>query len=119
MRTANTKLHDIMSKGDLHGTAKDNKGEFVSIRLKAGDKIYFGDVFLPENFRVSDLINDDRRFIILTNAVEERENTDLPIGYLALNKDMTEWIELKTVIEEADSDCTARLIYNSTRWTKM
>ena len=99
--------------GDLNVTSKNNKGKFVRIRLKAGDKTYFGDVFLPEHFRVSDLINDDRHFIVLANAVEEKQTRDVPIGFLALNKNMAEWIELKTVEEEPSPDYPARRIYHS------
>jgi hypothetical protein len=96
--------------GKLNGQSKDNKGQFVRIRFKAGDKTYVGDVFLPENFRVSDLISENKRFIVLVNAVEEAPTRDLPIGFLALNKTMIKWVELETVKEEAHSDSRARVI---------
>ena len=81
---------------DLKDAAKDKKGKLVTVRLKSGEKIYFGDVFLPEYvLRVSDVINDERHFIILSNAFEETRVRDVPIGFLAINKNLTEWIELK------------------------
>ena len=96
--------------GNFNDTLRDNKGQFVRIRLKTGDKTYVGDAFLPENFRISDLINDNKRFIVLANAVEEAPTRDLPIGFLALNKTMTKWVELETVKGEAHSDSRARAI---------
>ena len=81
---------------DLMEFVKDKKGRPVKVRLKAGEKVYFGDIFLPENFyRASDIINDERHFIILSDAFEETRVRDVPIGFLAINKNLTEWIELK------------------------
>ena len=97
----------------LKGTEKGNIGQFVKIRLKAGEKIYFGDVFLPENLRVSDIINDSRHFIVFSNAVEERKTKDVSVGFLAINKNMTEWIELKTRDEEQSPDAPTRFTYHS------
>ncbi len=98
---------------DLRGASKDNKGKMVKIRFKAGEKVYCGDIFLPENTRVSDMVNDGRRFLVLVNAVEERATRDVPIGFLALNKAMIEWIELKTAADESVIDHPARMIYGS------
>jgi len=97
----------------LKSTEKSNVGQFVKIRLKAGEKIYFGDIFIPENLRVSDIINDGRHFIVFSNAVEERKTKDVPVGFLAINKNMTEWIELKTTDEGQSPDAPTRFIYHS------
>jgi hypothetical protein len=89
---------------DLKVDAKDKKGELVTVRLKSGEKIYFGDIFLPEYvLRASDVINDERHFIILSNAFEETRVRDVPIGFLAINKNLTEWIELKNPASEDQS----------------
>ncbi len=93
----------------LDGKSRKNTGQFVRTRLKANDKIYSGDVFLPEDFRLSDLMNNGRGFIVLANAVEKRQTEDVPVGSIALNKNMIEWIELKTVKEEERSDYQAKL----------
>jgi hypothetical protein len=95
--------------GDLKDVVKDKKGKLVTVRLKAGEKTYFGDIFVPEFiYRVSDIINDERHFIILSNAFEETHVRDVPIGFLAINKNLTEWIELKNpVSEEPLSEDTA------------
>lgn len=86
---------------DLKVDAKDKRGKLVTVRLKSGEKIYFGDIFLPEYvYRVSDIINDERHFIILSNAFEETRVRDVPIGFLAINKNLTEWIELKNPASE-------------------
>jgi len=89
---------------DFKVDSKDKKGKLVTVRLKSGEKIYFGDIFLPEYImRVSDVINDERHFIILSNAFEETRVRDVPIGFLAINKNLTEWIELKNPASEERS----------------
>lgn len=89
---------------DLKDLVKDKKGRPIKVRLKAGEKVYFGDIFLPENFyRASDIINDERHFIILSNAFEETRVRDVPIGFLAINKSLTEWIELKNPDEQQEN----------------
>lgn len=95
---------------DLNGTSKDSKGRFVRVRVKNGEKIYLGDIFVPEKLRVSDMINNDRRFIVLSNAVDVRQARDIYIGFLAINKTRTEWIELSTPQEGLSFDGSARLI---------
>ncbi len=101
LRSFITKRKDIGGQDTNHGnfndTSKNDKGQFVRIRLKTGDKTYVGDVFLPENFSVSDLMNDSKHFIILANAVEEGPIKDEPMGSLAFNKTMTQWVELEAV----------------------
>jgi hypothetical protein len=100
---------------DLKDTAKDKKGEMVKVRLKAGEKTYFGDIFLPEHSaRVSDIINDERHFIILSNAFEETRVRDVPIGFLAINKNLTEWIELKNPeTEKQPPEEASEVIYSN------
>lgn len=97
----------------LKATEKSNMGQFMKIRLKAGEKTYYGDIFIPENYRVSDIINDSRSFIVFSNAVEERKTKDVSVGFLAINKNMTEWIELKTTDEAQSPDTPTRFIYHS------
>lgn len=72
--------------------AKD--GQHVRVRIKAGDKIYRGDLFVGKTERISDTINDTRRFIILSSAKEEGKLSDISIGFLALNKDSIESVRL-------------------------
>jgi hypothetical protein len=92
---------------DLQGIAKDKKGEFIRLRLKAGEKYYSGDVFVPEYLkRVSDVLNDKKPFIVLVNAVEETRAIDVPVGFIALNKNLIESIRLgkdKPIQEGTDS----------------
>jgi hypothetical protein len=52
------------------------EGTRVRVRLKGPEKSYRGDLFVPAHFRMSDVINDERPFLILTNAVEETKATD-------------------------------------------
>ena len=88
---------------NLNSLSKDNKGQFIQVRVKTGGKIYLGDIFVPENFRISDVINNNKRFIVLTNVFEVQQTRDIQIGYLAINKERTEWIEL-TNSQEKISD---------------
>lgn len=74
------------------GNGKD--GQQIRVRIKAGDKIYRGDLFVGKTERISDTINDTRRFIILSNAKEEGKLSDISIGFLALNKDSIESVRL-------------------------
>ncbi len=89
----------------LKDLAKDRQGKRVKIRLKTGEKVYFGDIFLPCHIhRASDVINDERHYIILSNAFEETRIRDVPVGFVAINKRLTEWVELKdhTDFEETE-----------------
>jgi hypothetical protein len=88
---------------DLNSVSKDNKGEFIKVRVKTAGKVYLGEIYVPENFRISDVINNSRRFIVLTNVLEVQEARDIQIGYLAINKERTEWIELNRQEEPSDS----------------
>jgi NAD-dependent SIR2 family protein deacetylase len=88
---------------DLNSVSKDNKGQFIKVRVKTAGRTYLGDIFVPENFRISDVINNSRRFIVLTNVLEVQEARDIPVGYLAINKERTEWIELNRQEEPLDN----------------
>lgn len=108
---------------DLRDVTKGKKGKLVTVRLKSGEKTYFGDIFLPEYvLRVSDVINDERHFIILSNAFEETRVRDVPIGFLAINKNLTEWIELKNPANEEQSaeDSTTEFVSSDhlSKWSK-
>lgn len=81
---------------DLRTISQEKSGRLIRIRLKAGEKVYVGEVYVPGHLsRVSDVINDGRNFIVLSNALEETGVRDLPMGFLAMNKNLIEWIELK------------------------
>jgi hypothetical protein len=69
-------------------------GQQVRVRIKTGDKIYRGDLFVAKTERISDTINDSRRFIVLSNAKEEGKLSDISIGFLALNKGSIESVRL-------------------------
>jgi hypothetical protein len=80
---------------DFQDIAKDKKGQFIKLRLKTGGKTYSGEVFVPEYMnRVSDVINDKKPFIVLVNTVEETRAIDVPVGFIAINKNMVESIHL-------------------------
>ena len=79
------------------------EGKFVKVRLKGRDKTYKGNLFIPLHLnRVSDAINDERQFIVLTDAREEAKLTDVHVGFIALNKNSVEWVRL--VDESAEKD---------------
>jgi len=94
---------------DLTSVSKDNKGKFIQVRVKTGGKIYLGDIFVPENFRISDVINNNRRFIVLTNVFEVQQARDIKVGYLAINKERTEWIELTSNQKEPSDDSFVKI----------
>ncbi len=81
---------------------KPKGGKFISVKLKAGDKIYTGDIYVTVlKCRVSDVVNDVRRFLSIVNTVEEKKDNDKNIGYVAFNKSVVEWIcEIKRVPEK-------------------
>lgn len=89
---------------DLNSVSKDNKGQLIRVRVKTGGKTYLGDIFVSETRRISDVINDKRRFIVLTNTCEVQQARDIPVGYLAINKERTEWIELTEKQGESSDD---------------
>ncbi|MFQ5963689.1 MAG: hypothetical protein ACE5KZ_05335 [Candidatus Scalinduaceae bacterium] len=82
---------------DVYNDTKVKEGRFVKIKLKVGDIIYKGDIFVHGcTKRVSDVVNDKRQFISLLNTCEEVESSDhdLEIGYIALNKNVIEWVRV-------------------------
>jgi len=75
-------------------------GRFVRVRVKGREKSYVGDLFVPAHLnRVSDTINDEKPFIVLSNAKEEARLTDITLGFIAINKNSIEWLRL------ADDEC--------------
>jgi hypothetical protein len=78
--------------------------------VKNGERIYLGDIFVPENYRVSDIINNDKRFIVLSNAIDVRQTRDIYIGFLAINKRRAEWIELSTPQESMSINSSVKPI---------
>jgi hypothetical protein len=78
-----------------HGSLSLSRdGQTVKVRVKGREKVYWGDLFVPAGRRTSDTINDDRQFIILTNAMEETKTVDLRVGFLAVHKSSIEWVRL-------------------------
>ncbi|MBN1861296.1 MAG: hypothetical protein JW840_07540 [Candidatus Thermoplasmatota archaeon] len=79
----------------LTGLPKEGEGRFVKVRLKTRDKTYYGDIFIPAHlYRLSNVINDERQFIALTDAKEETKTSEIHIGFLAINKNAVDWIRL-------------------------
>jgi len=82
-------------QSNLAFIAKEQKGRFIKVCLKARDKTYYGDIFVPAYIsRLSNVINDARQFIALTNTREETETSEIQIGFLAINKNSVEWVRL-------------------------
>lgn len=70
------------------------EGQRIRVRIETGDKVYRGDLFLGKTERISDVVNDTRRFVVLSNAKEEGKLSDISVGFLALNKDSIESVRL-------------------------
>jgi len=92
------------------------KGKLVKVRVKTKDKLYWGEVFVPEDLkRPSDVFNDERRFFLLMNTKEETQASEIHIGFLAINKTAVEWIR---VVEDGSgsqqADIISYEIYNLT-----
>ena len=84
-------------------TSKEQEGKFVKVCLKAKDKTYYGDIFVPSHLsRLSNVINDARQFVSLINTREETSTTEIHIGFLAINKSAIEWVRL--LEKERDTD---------------
>ena len=74
---------------------KDTQGPYRKVRawIKTVDSAYTGTLYLPEEqTRISDLLNDERQFISLTNV--ESKDFASPKAYLAVNKDRIELVEI-------------------------
>jgi len=79
----------------LASSSEGEKGRFVRVKLKTREKVYYGDIFIPTQFdRVSDVINDQRYFISLSNTKEETQTSEIHIGFLAINKSVVEWVRM-------------------------
>jgi hypothetical protein len=78
----------VGKKGDL-------KSKFRKVRawIKTVDSAYTGTLYLPmDQTRFSDLINDERQFISMTDV--ESKDFPSPKAYLAINKDLIELVEI-------------------------
>ncbi len=74
-------------------SAKEQKGNYVKVCLKAGGKVYYGDIFVPAHLdRLSNVINDARHFVPVVNTREETATTEIPLGFMAINKNAIEWV---------------------------
>ncbi len=72
---------------------KNDCGNFIRVILKIEDKTYYGDIYLTDSkCRVSDIINDDRKFISLVNTTEEVGDHNIERGFFLVNKSMISWI---------------------------
>ncbi len=72
---------------------KDEDGNFIRVIFKAEDKIYHGDIYLTGlKCRVSDIMNDDRKFISIVNTTQEIGDNNINIGFFVLNKSIINWI---------------------------
>ena len=77
----------VAKRGKIEG------GSFIRVVLKAEDKIYHGDIYLTDlKCRVSDIINDDRKFISIINTTQEIGDNNVKIGFFVLNKSIINWI---------------------------
>ena len=83
---------------------KNESGNFIRVMLKAEDKIYHGDIYLTDlKCRVSDIMNDDRKFISIVNTTHEIGDSNIKIGFFVLNKSIINWIrEDKDVSEKEE-----------------
>ena len=94
--TVNVKAHVCKYCNNiLGGDLVEKDGNLVRVRLKTRNKVYTGDIFMPHHVsRVSDVINDTRHFILLSNTSEETNTSEINIGFLAINKNIVEWVRL-------------------------
>ena len=91
---------------------ESKSGKFISIRLKAGNKIYTGNIYVTFlKCRVSDIVNDNRMFLSIINTTEESKLNDVNIGHVNFNKSKVEWIrEVKEQIEDEDKPFSSHAI---------
>jgi hypothetical protein len=74
---------------------KDVGGKFVRVKIKSREKLYTGDIYITEiNSRISDIMNDSRKYISLVNATEDGKIDDMKIGYVVINKSIVETVSL-------------------------
>ena len=99
---------------DTHNSEAVEKGQFVRVRLKASDKIYNGDIYIPANVkRVSDMLNDRRLFVLMDKTTEEANNRDINIGFVAINKTSIEWVRDKSVNGSETGELMSESIFHS------
>ncbi len=99
---------------DTHNIVTEEEGTFVRVRLKASDKVYNGDIYVPPNVRrVSDMLNDRRSFVLMANTTEEALNRELSIGFVAINKTAIEWVRDKSVVESECCELKSESIFQS------
>lgn len=80
---------------------KERKPKYRKVRawVKTTTSTYTGDIYLPpKQTRFSDVMNDKRKFISLTD-VESRDFAE-PKSFLAINKDLIELVEVIEPKEE-------------------
>jgi hypothetical protein len=71
------------------------KGDYRRVRawIKTVDSSYTGTIYVPKDqTRISDVMNDERQFISMTEV--ESKDFASPKGYLAINKDLIELVEI-------------------------
>jgi hypothetical protein len=74
---------------------KEKKVQFKKVKawIKTVGSTYTGTLYLPKDHtRISDLMNDERQFLSLTNV--ESKDFASPKTYLAINKDLIELVEI-------------------------
>jgi len=74
---------------------KEKKPQFKKVRawIKTVSSAYTGTIYLPmDHARISDVMNDERQFISLTNV--ESKDFASPKAYLGINKDLIELVEI-------------------------
>ncbi|MBM4329872.1 MAG: hypothetical protein FJ117_01390 [Deltaproteobacteria bacterium] len=79
----------------MQNKKKKVKQEFrkVKVWVKTGVSTYTGTIYLPaKRTRVSDVINDDRKFLSMTNV--ESKDFAQPKSFLAINKNLIELLEI-------------------------
>ncbi|MCP5003756.1 MAG: hypothetical protein GY941_07350 [Planctomycetes bacterium] len=69
------------------------EGRFIRVKIMVREKSYTGYIHVDEiNSRVSDIVNDNRKFISLSDTSEEKRMGDIKIGYIAFNKSIVDWV---------------------------
>ena len=70
--------------------------------IKTVNSTYTGTIYLPlDHTRISDLMNDERQFISLTDV--DSKDFASPKPYLAINKDLIELVEVLSPDLEKES----------------
>ena len=102
--------------GSYTHNLSNEEGKFVRVRLKASDKVYNGDIYVPSHSeRVSDMLNDRRSFVLMANTTEESMNRELSIGFVAINKVSIEWVRDRNATESECCELKAESIFQSSK----